>query len=133
MSVWAHACRPCNPALSGPIFVSAAAVAEMPASAHMTHGAERLGAGLLVGSATGYLALSKKNTMDDDCETQGGRRVCGPDGLDAADTGKTFATVSTIAFAAGAAALGVGAYVLVTTPPEAERPNGAVLGFRGAF
>ena len=34
MSVWAHACRPCNPALSGPIFVSAAAVAEMPASAH---------------------------------------------------------------------------------------------------
>lgn len=91
------------------------------------------GAGLLVGSATGYLALSKKNTMDDDCETQGGRRVCGPDGLDAADTGKTFATVSTIAFAAGAAALGVGAYVLVTTPPEAERPNGAVLGFRGAF
>jgi tetratricopeptide (TPR) repeat protein len=91
------------------------------------------GAGLALGSASGYLALSKKNTMDDDCETLKGRRVCGPDGLDAADSGKTWATVSTVAFAAGAAALGVGAYVLLTSPPEADTPNGAVIGFRGAF
>ncbi len=34
MSVWAHACRPCSAELPGPIFVSAAAVAEMPASTH---------------------------------------------------------------------------------------------------
>ncbi len=91
------------------------------------------GAGLALGSASGYLALTKKNAMDDDCETLKGRRVCGPDGLDAADSGKTWATVSTIAFAAGAAAMGVGAYVLVTSAPEADTPSGAVVGFRGAF
>jgi hypothetical protein len=72
-------------------------------------------AGVVVGGVTGLLALGKKHTMDDDCDAKDGVQYCGQAGLDAASSGKTLATVSTVSFVAGTLALGVGAYFVLTS------------------
>ena len=69
-----------------------------------------------VGAVTGLLALDRKNTVIDRC---GEDLVCpANDGesRDLAKQGKTFATVSTVTFIAGGAALGVSGYLLFFRP-----------------
>lgn len=77
-----------------------------------TWGYVATGAGVLgigVGAVAGLLALDAKQTMDEaDCDG----RFCDQAGYDAAKRGSTWSTVSTIGFAAGAASLGVGVYLL---------------------
>jgi hypothetical protein len=68
--------------------------------------------GLATGAVTGGLALSKKAEMEDNCDA---RLLCNADGVDAADSGATFATVSTGAFIAGAAAAALGTVLILTS------------------
>jgi hypothetical protein len=75
-------------------------------------------AGLATGGVFGALAIGRKNAVDQHC-TPG----CDGPGNDAKADGRTFATVSTIAFIAGGA-LAAGGVVLVLvspTPPKGER------------
>jgi Tetratricopeptide repeat len=68
-------------------------------------------AGLVVGAGAGALALSKKGTVRDHCDAD---YNCDASGVDAASSGKRWATVSTVAFAVGAAGVGVGAYWILS-------------------
>ena len=93
-----------------------------------------------VGGVTGLMALGKKEQMDDNCELINEQYYCGRAGLDAADTGGTLATVSTISFIAGGAALGAAGYLLLTADTEPRRELGVRLGrdsagvsLKGAF
>ncbi|MBX3125478.1 MAG: PEGA domain-containing protein [Polyangiaceae bacterium] len=85
---------------------------------------------LLTGTAAGLVALSAKGSMDDDCSSADGRRVCGPDGLDAAERGKRWATISTICFAGGALLVGGGVYVTLSSAPKGDS---SAIGVRGTF
>ena len=72
-------------------------------------------AGIGLGSATGIIAIKKKNDVDADCDRdESGALFCGPAGLSAADKGSTMSTVSTIGFAVGAAGLGLGLYLVLS-------------------
>ena len=75
------------------------------------------GAGALVlgaGAVTGILAFDRASTFKQHCDATG----CDPTGLDAASSGKTLSTVSTVGFIAGAALIGVGAYFVLTSSPQ---------------
>jgi hypothetical protein len=67
------------------------------------------GAGIILGSMTGLLAMSKKNNLDALCKgTQ-----CGPDAYDDLDAARTWGTFSTVAFGVGAVGAAIGLYALV--------------------
>jgi hypothetical protein len=61
----------------------------------------------------GGLVIGKKSIVRDHCDAKG--RTCDQTGLDAASSGKTLSTVSTVTFIVGAAATGVGAYFVLTS------------------
>jgi hypothetical protein len=82
-------------------------------------------AGLAVGGVFGYLALSAKNRQTDNCSPS----AC-PDRQTAAtahDSAKTNGTISTIAFAAGAAVATVGIVLIATAKPAQEEPASSML------
>ncbi len=93
-------------------------------------------AGIIVSAITGVMALSKKSTMKDHCNE---RVECDATGFDAASSGKTLSTVSTVGFAVGLVGLGVGGYFALTSKPDAPAvgvrvlPGGGALGLGGAF
>ena len=66
---------------------------------------------LAVGLGAGAMVFSKKSTQNDHCDAA---KVCDQEGLDAASSARTFATVSTVASVVGLAGIGVGAYLLLT-------------------
>jgi hypothetical protein len=66
------------------------------------------GAGLLVGTITGVVAMSKKS----DLQCQG--KACPSSQEDALDSAQTMATVSTIGFSVGLVGVGVGVVLLLT-------------------
>lgn len=68
--------------------------------------------GIGVGTVTGLMVLSKKSTVDDNCNAQ---KVCNQAGKDAADSGKTLGTISGASFILGAVALGAGAYLVLSS------------------
>ena len=103
------------------------------------------GVGVALGAVTGVVALSNASTV---------KTACGPDYLtcdkasvDAASTGKTMATVSTISFIAGGALAAAGLYFVISSPakttagsrePSIPLHTGIALGptgaaFRGTF
>lgn len=94
-------------------------------------------AGVAVGSVFGVLTIDKKNVTDDHC-----KNGCDSTGSAAQSDGRTFGTVSTVSFIAGAVLL-AGGVTLVLISPRAEKksawhevrlcaaPNGVLLG--GAF
>jgi hypothetical protein len=84
------------------------------------------GVSLGVGVATGLAALNKKNTLDERCSTVNGTRRCDQQGLDAADSGKTFATVSTVAFVVGGVAVAAGLYLLLSEKSDETSVAAAV-------
>lgn len=91
-------------------------------------------AGLVIGGVMGGLVLSRKSTVDEQCDDE----LCDTqEGIDAASEGATFSTVSTVAFVVGAAALGAGITMFVLGMPDDEnvalvvRPGG--LSIEGAF
>jgi hypothetical protein len=69
-------------------------------------------AGVLAGTITGVMVFGKKSTVDQNCTGA----VCNPEGLSAADSGKSLAMVSNIGFGIGLAGLATGAVLLLTQP-----------------
>jgi hypothetical protein len=69
-------------------------------------------AGIVAGSITGVLALDRASTVKSHCNTT--TWACDGQGVDAASSGNTFATVSTISFIAGAVLVGAGAYLVLS-------------------
>ena len=77
-----------------------------------------------LGTFFGARALSAKADVDAGCPTS---RTCSDDGLDAVDRGKTAATISTIGFAVGVVAVGVGVYMLLSSGRAPKTAHGLVL------
>jgi hypothetical protein len=78
--------------------------------------------GIAVGSITGVMALGKGSDAKDACTDVGSdKHLCSPDGADAASSGKTLGTVSTIAFIAGGVGVGVGVVGLFLGGKKAEK------------
>jgi len=95
-------------------------------------------AGLAVSMVAGVQALDKKNTVEDECQ----QNLCSQAGLDAADSGKTWITVSNVAFAVGAVGVGVGAVLVLSSGSSRSSetalgahalPGGGALRLRGHF
>lgn len=82
------------------------------------------GVGIVVGSVTGIMAMSKTSAAKESCD---GTR-CPPSTHDDLSSARTMATVSTISFAAAAVGLGVGIYGLIASKGGAEDPPKAALG-----
>lgn len=80
------------------------------------------GAGLVLGSVAGLVALSKKSSLDDHCQP---RNACPSDAQSDIDTMNAAATVSTIGFAVGAVAAGGGLVLLLTTKASSASTGGA--------
>jgi hypothetical protein len=68
------------------------------------------GAGVVASLALGAVALSSKHIVDSECKAG----YCTQKGLDAADRGRTAATVSTVAFTVGVVAAAAGTYLVLT-------------------
>ncbi len=93
-------------------------------------------AGLGLGSFFGVRALSSKSDSNAHCVGND----CDADGVRLRSTALHQATASTIAFAAGALATGIGVYLYVSEPEQTHvaaqltpAPNGGSLSLRGAF
>jgi hypothetical protein len=69
-------------------------------------------AALIGGGVAGLLSASKKKTVDDECRGS----ACSPAGKEAADSGKTLATVSTVGVGIGVVGLAAGIYLIVSSP-----------------
>jgi hypothetical protein len=68
------------------------------------------GAGVVVGTIFGALAIGKKSSLNDACA----QKVCTPDHQSDIDTGKTFGTVSTVGFVVGAVGVVAGVVLFFT-------------------
>ncbi|WP_437928615.1 PEGA domain-containing protein [Sorangium sp. So ce291] len=95
--------------------------------------------GLTLGAVAGAMTFAQKSTMRDHCDAD---LLCDQEGLDASHAGPVWATVSTVAFAVGAAGTGVGVYLVLRggkSEPRREasgsRPSAtlAAVGVSGAF
>lgn len=75
-------------------------------------------AGVVFGSITGVMALGKKSTVDEQCDSA---RFCSGEGADAASSGSTLATLSTVGWVVGALGIGAGAYFLLTGEKEGPK------------
>jgi hypothetical protein len=136
-----EAAAPPLPAPASPTPV--APVSDSGSSATRTWGFVGLGigaAGLLVGGTAGVLAIAKKNEMEDACHRVGEELLCTSAGVDAADSGSTFATVANIGVAVGLVGVAAGAYLLLSSTGESRtaayvRPawSGATAGISHAF
>lgn len=82
------------------------------------------GVGIVVGSVTGLLAMSKTNAAKEQCA---GAR-CPPSTHDDLASARSMATVSTVSFAAAAVGLGLGIYGLVSSKGGTSEPPKASLG-----
>jgi hypothetical protein len=85
--------------------------------------------GIGIGSVFGVLAIDKKRVVDDDCT---GTNCRSEDGKSAGETGRTFATVSTVGFVIGSVGLAAGVTLLLVrgsqsnpTSTGAARPAAA--------
>ena len=81
--------------------------------------------GVAVGTVTGVLAFGKKSTVDEHCPGD----HCDSQGMDAVDSGRTFATISTIGFIVGGVGAAVGIYALTLGKPKAS--TSMAVGFDG--
>jgi hypothetical protein len=70
-------------------------------------------AGLAVGAVTGVMVLAKRSIIQDPRHRDQVTHACDQAALDAASEGKTLGAVSTVAFAAGGAALAAGVIVFI--------------------
>jgi hypothetical protein len=80
------------------------------------------GAGLITGTITGIMAVSKKGSLS--CPN----KQCPPGEHDALDSAKTLATISTVGFGVGIAGAAVGVVLLMTGGNKAEAAPSAQLG-----
>ncbi len=94
-------------------------------------------AGLLVGAIAGALTLEKASTVKSSCTST---LACNAEGLDAARSGGTLSTISTISFVAGGILTAAGILMIVTSPDgsktalvPAASPQGATLSLWRTF
>jgi hypothetical protein len=80
-------------------------------------------AGIGTALVLGGLVLGRKSTVEHHCDSK--TRTCDQPGLNAASSGATLSTVSTVSFAIGAAATAVGAYVVLTSKEGPKTTMGA--------
>lgn len=73
-------------------------------------------AGLVTGGVAGALTLMAKSENGDHCDAA--RNSCDQQGRDAADRGKLWGTVTTVGLAVGVVGVGVGTYLLLSSPHE---------------
>ncbi len=78
-------------------------------------------AGVLVGSVTALMSMSKKSSVDDNCDGT----WCNQEGYDAAESGKSLARVSTVGFGIGIAGLATGLVLHLTSKPSKPRDTSA--------
>jgi hypothetical protein len=73
-------------------------------------------AGLVTTAIAAAVVLDRKATVKEECKDDQvtGSLVCSPDGKDAADNGKIWGTIGTVAFIVGIAGAGAGSYLLLT-------------------
>jgi hypothetical protein len=77
------------------------------------------GAGLIAGSITGLMAMSKTKDLEELCDAE---KVCrDEDSFDEYDSANNLATVSTIAFGVGVVGVGAGVVLLVTSGGKSEQ------------
>lgn len=81
-------------------------------------------AGIATSLVTGAFVLGKRSTVNAECVD----KRCSNEGLDAADSGRRLSTVSTVAFAAGAALVGAGIYLVLSAPAQSS-PEGSRSSF----
>jgi hypothetical protein len=100
-------------------------------------------AGVAVGTVTGLMAVGKKSIVNDNCKDL----QCSAKGMDAVDSGRNLALVSTIGFGVGAAGLVTGVVLLMVGGDKGPEKNGsfvrpliasptgndALLGVRGTW
>jgi len=101
------------------------------------------GAGVVAGSVTGLVSLSKKSTLTSQCANH----VCGPPSYSTLDSANTFATVSDVSFAIAGAGAALAIVTLIVgyrpTPTASVAPAtgwtvvpwiaGSEAGIRGSF
>jgi hypothetical protein len=75
------------------------------------------GAGIATGLATGAIALSAKDTVENGCDT---RKLCTDEAIEAGDRGKTAANISTIAFTVGLVGTAAGVFVLLISKGDSK-------------
>ena len=90
--------------------------------------------GVGVGVGTGILAFGKASTAKDACPNE----RCTPIGMEAVDSGRTLAAISTIAFIVGGVGAGIGLYGLLFVKPAAGSSVAVSIGptsgaLRGTF
>ncbi|HEX4340231.1 MAG TPA: hypothetical protein VH062_30190 [Polyangiaceae bacterium] len=88
-------------------------------------------AGIGTALALGAVAIGKSNTVHDHC-IKSANTCDSPSAVDAASSGSTIATASTVTFILGAAAVGVGAYFILTSGPSSETSLHATAGVGSA-
>ena len=76
-------------------------------------------AGLGLGAVAGLIVLGKQHTVDTECHPD---KSCTSAGVAAASSGHTWQVVSNVGWVLGAAALGAGAYLLLSSAPSTQ-PN----------
>ncbi len=72
--------------------------------------------GLVVGSTTGLMASSKKQTIDDNCPN----RTCNAEGRNAVDSAQSLGLVSTVSFGVGIVGLSAATYLFLTARDSTE-------------
>ncbi|MEA2748145.1 MAG: hypothetical protein QOI41_2288 [Myxococcales bacterium] len=82
------------------------------------------GVGLATSAVTGILALHSASTVRDHCPNH---RCTDPGDIDAASTGKTYATASTIGLAVGVIGIGVASYLFLSD----RRPSAVIAPMAG--
>jgi hypothetical protein len=85
-------------------------------------------AGVAVGAVTGVFVLSKKSTVNQNCDAA---KRCNQTGYDAASAGRTFGIVSTTGFVVGALGLAAGAYFLLKSDGGEQEPATALVPAAG--
>jgi hypothetical protein len=87
-------------------------------------------AGVGTALVLGAFALEKKHLVQDHCRPD---RRCDPEGLDAASSGATLSTASTVTFVVGLAAVSAGAYLVLTGKGEKRTALGAAVAPGGGI
>ncbi|MEO8900789.1 MAG: hypothetical protein ABI488_04020 [Polyangiaceae bacterium] len=108
---------------------------ERSGSAHSSHTAAYVVggigvAGLVTGVIAGLTALSKKSTVNQQCVG----KMCSPEGLNAAHSGKTYGLITTAGLVTGAVGLGAATYLFLSAPAD-EIPHSSayVVGIRAKW
>ena len=95
-------------------------------------------AGIATAGVTGAMLVREKSIVETNCPN---KACLNQKGLDAVTSGKTLVVVNSVAWIAGAAGLGLGAYLILSSPRSrssaalapAVAPDGAALSCVGTF